>query len=139
MQFIPNARLMVYLNYGGDYIGRDWTLNSSGKQVGYGTPSTDMSGCNVEVATGGSFSPSNPAHCGGNNKDVQEFSAGYWYQTSTREIRAICATVSNTAGSSATSGPARRHDQPRRRRQWHRQHVLDLLPLLPPVTQPGSA
>lgn len=74
----PNKRLSVYLNYGGDYIGRDYTTYK-GKQVGYGTPATDMSGCTTEVASGGSFSPSTPGHCGGNNKDVQEFTAGYWY------------------------------------------------------------
>ncbi len=75
----PTDRLNIYLNYGGDYIGRDWTLNSTGTQVGYGTYSADMTGCNVEVKTGGSFSPSNPAHCTANTKDVQEFTAGYWY------------------------------------------------------------
>jgi hypothetical protein len=78
IQFIPNPRLMVYMNYGGDYIGRDWTLDGT-TQVGYGTPGTDMSGCDTEVKSGGSFSPANPAHCGANNKDVQEVSAGYWY------------------------------------------------------------
>ncbi|HET6169276.1 MAG TPA: hypothetical protein VFE01_03800 [Terracidiphilus sp.] len=78
LQIVPTKRLMLYFNYGGDYIGRDLTV-ASGKEVGYGTYTTDMSGCNVEVASGGSFSPSNPAHCGGNNKDVQEFSAGDWY------------------------------------------------------------
>ncbi|HEY9127479.1 MAG TPA: hypothetical protein VIM62_10155 [Acidobacteriaceae bacterium] len=73
-------RLTIYLNYGGDYIGRDWTYSADGtKQVGYGTPSTDMSGCHTEVASTGSFAPSTPAHCGANNKDVQEFTAGYWY------------------------------------------------------------
>jgi hypothetical protein len=75
----PTDRLNIYLNYGGDYIGRDWTLSSTGTQVGYGTYSADMTGCNVEVKTGGSFSPSNPAHCTANTKDVQEFTAGYWY------------------------------------------------------------
>jgi hypothetical protein len=80
LEMAPTKRLSLYLNYGGDYIGRDWTLSSDGtKQVGYGTPSTDMSGCNVEVPTTGSFTPSTPAHCGANNKDVQEFTAGYWY------------------------------------------------------------
>ncbi len=78
LEFNPNPRLSVYLNYGGDYIGRDYvTVGSS--EVGYGTYTTDMSGCNVEVKAGGSTSPSNPAKCGGNNKDVQEFTAGYWY------------------------------------------------------------
>ena len=86
VQIIPNARLLMYLNYGGDYIGRDWTLNSAGNEVGYGTYTANMSGCSVEVAPGsgavngaGGFSPSNPSGCSGSNKDVQEFSAGYWY------------------------------------------------------------
>ncbi|HTJ31176.1 MAG TPA: hypothetical protein VL346_11780 [Acidobacteriaceae bacterium] len=80
LEVAASKRLSLYLNYGGDYIGRDWTLSADGtKQIGYGTPSTDMSGCHVEVAATGSFTPSTPAHCGANNKDVQEFTAGYWY------------------------------------------------------------
>ncbi|MGO8717829.1 MAG: hypothetical protein ACLQMO_01265 [Acidobacteriaceae bacterium] len=79
LEFNPSKRLNIWSNYGGDYVGRDWTLNSAGTEVGYGTDTTDMSGCNVEPAPGGSFSPSTPSHCGGNNKDVQEFSVGYWF------------------------------------------------------------
>lgn len=80
LQILPTSKLLVYLNYGADYVGRDWTVDPvSGKEVGYGTYSTDMSGCNVEPAPGGTLSPSGPAHCGGNTKDVQEFSAGWWY------------------------------------------------------------
>ena len=79
----PTDRLNIYLNYGGDYIGRDWTM-SSGKEVGYGTYSADMSGCSTEPTTVGSSGASGgaqvtPAHCTANNKDVQEFTAGYWY------------------------------------------------------------
>jgi hypothetical protein len=83
LEFNPTPRLTAYLNYGGDYIGRDWAVDPvSGKNVGYGTYDVDMSGCDVEVATGGSFSPSAPAGCKANNKDVQEFTAGYWYDLS---------------------------------------------------------
>ncbi len=71
----PTKRLSLYFNYGGDYIYRDYV----GAQ-GYGSPMTDMSGCNTEPNSGGSFSGSNnPSHCGNQNKDVQEFSSGYWY------------------------------------------------------------
>jgi hypothetical protein len=42
-----------------------------------------MSGCTTEVAPSGTnstgFNPSNPSGCKGNNKDVQEFTAGYSY------------------------------------------------------------
>ena len=55
---------------------------SGATQVGYGTRSANMSGCLVEPttptagATGGAAIA--PANCGGSNKDVQEFAAGYW-------------------------------------------------------------
>ncbi len=80
----PTSRLNLYFNYGGDYIGRDYTLASNGTtQVGYGTRTADMTGCAVEPNPSGSnapgFNPANPAHCGANNKDVQEFTAGDWY------------------------------------------------------------
>jgi hypothetical protein len=74
----PNPRLSIYANYGGDYVGRDYTTVGA-SEIGYGAYTTDMSGCRVEAKAGGSTSPSNPAKCGGNNKDVQEFTAGYWY------------------------------------------------------------
>lgn len=74
----PNPRLSVYLNYGGDYIGRDFATTGA-TEVGYGTYTTNATGCNTEVKSGGSFTPSTPANCGANNKDVQEFVAGYWY------------------------------------------------------------
>jgi Skp family chaperone for outer membrane proteins len=80
VQFIPNPRLMVYLNYGADYVGRDWTLNNSGQEVGYGTYTSDMSGCDTEPAPGGPLNPNAPSNCKGNTKDVGEFSAGWWYQ-----------------------------------------------------------
>lgn len=78
----PTSRLNVYLNYGADYIGRNYVLNGT-TQVGYGTRSANMSGCLTEQSSvsagasgGAAISPSN---CGGNNKDVQEFTAGYWF------------------------------------------------------------
>lgn len=87
----PNPRLSVYLNYGGDYIYRRYF----GKE-GYGSPLTSMSGCNSEPIPGNGgalpyggggtgFNPSNPGGCGNQNKDVQEFTAGYWYYLSKGE------------------------------------------------------
>jgi hypothetical protein len=78
----PTRRLMFYFNYGGDYVFRRYF----GK-VGYGSPLTNMSGCNTEPLPGGAansnggtgFSPSTPSNCGNQTKDVQEFVAGYWY------------------------------------------------------------
>jgi Skp family chaperone for outer membrane proteins len=79
----PTARLNVYLNYGEDYLGRDYVLNGT-TQVGYGTRSTNMSGCLTEpttVASAGATGGASitPSSCGGSNKDVGEFTAGYWF------------------------------------------------------------
>lgn len=81
----PTKRLNLYFNYGGDYVGRRYF----GK-TGYGSYAAAMTGCNTEPVPGASaagayggggtgFSPSTPGSCSGNNKDVQEVTAGYWY------------------------------------------------------------
>jgi hypothetical protein len=81
----PTARLNIYLNYGGDYLDRDYVVNAAGTQVGYGNRSAAMSSCNVEPNPGNggvnqSAAPTGAGgSCAGNNKDVQEFTAGYWY------------------------------------------------------------
>ncbi len=82
VEFNPNKRLNIYANYGGDYVGRNYTVLSSGKQIGYGTYTADMSGCTTEQASTAAFpssDPSAPSKCTGNNKDVQEFTVGYWF------------------------------------------------------------
>ncbi len=94
----PTPRLNVYLNYGGDYIYRDFVIsgtNSNGNTyTGYGVggPSIGssianapaMTGCLIETqgsgsAGAGAANQTAPANCAGNNKDVTEFVAGYWY------------------------------------------------------------
>jgi len=81
----PTPKFMMYFNYGGDYEARDFTLNGT-SQVGYGNYSADMSGCGIEPASTSSnptadpITPGNSTNgCKGNNKDVQEFTAGYWW------------------------------------------------------------
>ncbi len=79
----PTPNFNLYFNYGGDYEARDYVLSGT-TQVGYGTRSVNMSGCLVEPTTvasagatgGAAITPSN---CGGSTKDVQEFTAGYWW------------------------------------------------------------
>jgi len=85
LELNPTPNFMMYFNYGGDYVARDWALNGT-TQVGYGNYSADMSGCGIEPAstssnpTAAPITPGNAANgCKGNNKDVQEFTAGYWW------------------------------------------------------------
>ena len=95
----PTPRLNVYLNYGGDYIYRDFVVsgtNSGGNTyAGYGVggPSLGtsivnapaMTGCLIETAPASSSAgaagsnQTAPASCAGTTKDVTEFVAGYWY------------------------------------------------------------
>jgi TolA-binding protein len=70
----PTKRLNLWSNYGGDYVYRRYF----GK-IGYGSPLTNMSGCNTEPVPTASFTPATPANCGNQNKDVKEFSVGYWF------------------------------------------------------------
>jgi hypothetical protein len=78
----PTPNFTVYFNYGGDYLDRDYVLSGT-TQVGYGTRSASMSGCLVEPTTptagATGAAPIAPSSCGGSNKDVQEFTAGYWW------------------------------------------------------------
>jgi Skp family chaperone for outer membrane proteins len=82
LELNPSPNFTAYINYGADYLDRDYVLSGT-TQVGYGTRSTNMSGCLVEptVPTVGATgaAPVAPASCGGSNKDVQEFTAGYWW------------------------------------------------------------
>jgi hypothetical protein len=78
----PSPNFTTYFNYGADYLGRDYVISGT-TQVGYGTYTTNMSGCLAEPttptagATGAAAVA--PSNCGGSNKDVQEFTAGYWW------------------------------------------------------------
>lgn len=94
LELNPTSRLLIYFNYGGDYVARDWQADTTtgdalaGKIVGYGAYNADMSGCGIEPSTSTSggeptSDPTTPGNstngCKGNNKDVQEFTAGYWF------------------------------------------------------------
>ncbi len=81
----PTPRLNIYMNYGGDYLDRDYVINGSGAQVGYGNRSAAMSSCLIEPnpGNGGVNQSADPtgagSSCAGSNKDVQEFTGGYWF------------------------------------------------------------
>jgi hypothetical protein len=84
LEITPVSRFTLYFNYGGDYVYRHYF-----GAKGYGSPSTSMTGCNTEPAPSGTnntyggngtgFDPAAPGSCGNQNKDVQEFTAGEWY------------------------------------------------------------
>jgi hypothetical protein len=86
------AKLDVYFNTGGEFVGRHFRFNSAGKAIGYGSPTAVNLGCYIEVPpsstlTSGAvpvqssgFVPSNPANCAGVTRNILEGTAGFWYR-----------------------------------------------------------
>jgi len=104
VEIAPTPRLIVYLNYGGDYAGRNSGVGTTlgapsvGKSaagvygghwaapaaaaVGYGSYYLSNSACLTNAAPGynGSSTGFYPGgSCGAQTKDVQEGTLGYWY------------------------------------------------------------
>ena len=82
LEFHASPRLDVYANYGADYVGRNYFASGKGTE-GYGSPINVNTGCGTEPIPGATptagFSPTAPGSCAGNNKDIQEFTIGTWY------------------------------------------------------------
>jgi hypothetical protein len=85
------AKLDVYFNAGGEFVGRHFQFNSAGKTVGYGSPTANNLGCYTEGVPGtptsgqfptssSGFLPSNPANCTANTRNIIEGTAGFWYR-----------------------------------------------------------
>ena len=75
----PTARLILYGNFGEDFAGR--LISTNGGTAGYGLLNANNSGCYIvsSTPTSGSVPSGSPANCTGNNKFVQEFAGGLWY------------------------------------------------------------
>jgi len=76
----------IYLNGGGEYAGRSFDVNSSGKQVGYGAPTFKNTGCSTEQvpSTSGTpvsgFNPGSLSNCTGDTRAIFEGTFGFWYK-----------------------------------------------------------
>lgn len=79
LELKPTSRLVVYGNFGEDFVGRLDNL-AAGSTAGYGLLTVNNSGCNVQSTVPSSgTSSSGPSNCTGNNKFVQESVVGLWY------------------------------------------------------------
>ncbi len=75
-------KLMVY-GYGGvEYAGRSYNFDPiQAKNVGYGAPTFNNTGCRSEVAPGsGGFAPGALANCTADTRALIEGTAGFWYK-----------------------------------------------------------
>jgi hypothetical protein len=79
LELNPTKRLVIYGNFGEDFAGR--LISTNGGTAGYALLNANNSGCNIQssVPTSGTTPSSSPANCNGNNKFVQEFVGGFWY------------------------------------------------------------
>jgi hypothetical protein len=85
LEWHPSPRWDLYGYYGGEYAGRAYYLNPSGKLTGYGAPTNVMTGCHVEVLpvaspNGGGNVPGSAANCTADTRNIQEGTLGAWYR-----------------------------------------------------------
>jgi len=75
-------KLTLY-GYGGvEYAGRTYNFDTiQNKNVGYGAPTFNNTGCYTEIAPGsGGFTPGTLANCTGDTRALIEGTAGFWYK-----------------------------------------------------------
>jgi hypothetical protein len=95
LEYHATPKFDLYAYYGGEYVKRAYYNTgltvTSGVNVGqpilsgYGAPTNNVSGCNVEVApvtssNGGGYVPGSAANCQADNRNIQEGTFGYWYR-----------------------------------------------------------
>ena len=88
LEFHPNPKLDIYLNYGIEYAYRAWYNTSTTvagvttiKSVGYGSPFNNNSGCSAEQLPGNQNTPGAvPGTCTGDIRNIQEGSIGFWHR-----------------------------------------------------------
>jgi hypothetical protein len=77
-------RFDVYLNGGGEYVGRHWQIdpnNSKTPAVGYGSPLFDTADCYSETLPGSTgFSFGGLSKCQADTRVVLEGTLGFWYR-----------------------------------------------------------
>jgi len=79
LEFHP-GKLDFYYYFGGDYAQKNWSLNSAGKPVGYGSPLFSNSGCFTETAPSSSpYGPGSLASCTGDTRALTAHDVGFWY------------------------------------------------------------
>ncbi len=136
LDFHVTPRLDVYANYGGDYVGRRYFLTSPTKSVGYGSYLNVETGCNTEPVPGttiGGFT-SRPA---GQLHRRYQGCAGIHGGLLVQHLQWTSGT--SPPGTPVCLLPAQHLVGHRDYAQGHRQHVLDLLPLLLAVRRQPTA
>lgn len=77
------GKKLDFYSYGGvEYASRTFGLDSiTGKNVGYGAPTFNNTGCYTEIGPGsGGFSPGSLTNCTGDTRALIEGTIGFWYR-----------------------------------------------------------
>ena len=78
LELHATPRLDLYVNYGGDYVGKTIYIAQTGKKDGYGLGEA-FTGCATEPIPTGPTYPASNSGCTGQTRDIQESTIGYWY------------------------------------------------------------
>ncbi len=78
----PTPKLDLYMYVGDEYAQRtQYNFTPTGFTVGYGATGLKNFGCAVPQAPGsGGFSPTAPANCTGDTRNIMEGTFGFWYR-----------------------------------------------------------
>src|SRR5690242_7876517 len=78
----PTPRWDLYMYVGDEYAQRtQYNFTPTGFTVGYGATGLKNFGCQVQQAPGaGGFSPTAPANCTGDTRNIMEGTFGFWYR-----------------------------------------------------------
>ena len=78
----PTPRWDLYMYVGDEYAQRtQYNPTATGFTVGYGATGLKNFGCQVQQAPGsGGFSPTAPANCTGDTRNIMEGTFGFWYR-----------------------------------------------------------
>lgn len=78
----PTPKLDLYMYVGDEYAQRtQYNPTATGFTVGYGATGLKNFGCSVPQAPGaGGFSPTAPANCTGDTRNIIEGTFGFWYR-----------------------------------------------------------
>ena len=129
----PNPRLMVYLNYGGDYIGRDYAITSSRHPRRLRNLHNKYDRLQRRSEIDRLIQSSSALKLRRKQQGCPGVHSGLLVQHVQRPQgpAALWSPVCMVPKESLVWRG--RHCEPGRRSQGYRQHVLDLVPLLPPI------
>jgi hypothetical protein len=80
LEFHATPKLDIYAYVGGEYDARAQYVDANGKGVGYGNVLLRNDGCRLELSPTNQNTPTSPANCQGDIRNIIEGTLGFWYR-----------------------------------------------------------